>query len=45
MLTPGVPESGELMLQMYKAPTVYNVTKQKNIPKQGSRLHVTINHA
>ena len=44
MLAPGIKEKGDIMLQMYKAPVVYDVKKQRNAPKQGSRLHVTVNH-
>eukprot|EP00285_Hemiselmis_virescens_P010590 CAMPEP_0173388632 /NCGR_PEP_ID=MMETSP1356-20130122/10895_1 /TAXON_ID=77927 ORGANISM="Hemiselmis virescens, Strain PCC157" /NCGR_SAMPLE_ID=MMETSP1356 /ASSEMBLY_ACC=CAM_ASM_000847 /LENGTH=402 /DNA_ID=CAMNT_0014345585 /DNA_START=84 /DNA_END=1292 /DNA_ORIENTATION=+ len=41
-LPPGCKERGDCMLQMYKAPTVYDQRKQKNTPKQGSRFHVTV---
>mmetsp|Transcript_20176 Transcript_20176/g.46490 ORF Transcript_20176/g.46490 Transcript_20176/m.46490 type:complete len:761 (+) Transcript_20176:206-2488(+) len=41
-LAPGCKERGDCMLQMYKAPTIYDQRKQKNTPKQGSRFHVTV---
>mmetsp|Transcript_48051 Transcript_48051/g.120117 ORF Transcript_48051/g.120117 Transcript_48051/m.120117 type:complete len:751 (-) Transcript_48051:282-2534(-) len=41
-LAPGCKERGDCMLQMYKAPTIYEQRKQKNTPKQGSRFHVTV---
>jgi hypothetical protein len=41
-LAPGCKERGDCMLQMYKAPTIYDLKKQKNTPKQGSRFHVTV---
>eukprot|EP00281_Chroomonas_sp_CCMP1168_P012848 CAMPEP_0206279270 /NCGR_PEP_ID=MMETSP0047_2-20121206/37936_1 /ASSEMBLY_ACC=CAM_ASM_000192 /TAXON_ID=195065 /ORGANISM="Chroomonas mesostigmatica_cf, Strain CCMP1168" /LENGTH=739 /DNA_ID=CAMNT_0053709215 /DNA_START=16 /DNA_END=2236 /DNA_ORIENTATION=+ len=45
MLSPGVKERGDCSLQMYKAPCIYDIRKQRCQPKQGSRFHLSVTPA